>query len=207
MAYNHYHRAWYLALFGRMNEAIEAHKRAQELDPFTPLHSAWLGALYGWVGLYDEAIKEADKVLETHTDYALSMYIKGIVLMKQGKTDSALEHLKKAASINSGWKYMGYGRALIRAGYLQEGREIIEELENLPTSSFGSLCLAYMYVELKDYNRAFEWFDKAKRHAFYPWIRVMIEDETFKEDPRYLDLIREMNLPDPAPLTFDPDLL
>ncbi|MBT8384942.1 MAG: hypothetical protein KJO83_04430, partial [Bacteroidia bacterium] len=45
MAYNHYHRAWYLALFGRMNEAIEEHKLAQELDPFTPLHTAWLGGL------------------------------------------------------------------------------------------------------------------------------------------------------------------
>lgn len=206
MAYNHYHRAWYLALFGRMNEAIDEHKRAQKIDPFTPLHSAWLGTLYSWVGLYEEGIKEADKASKMQRDYALSMFTKGNIYMKQGKTELGLDLLKKASEINSGWKYMGYGRALIKAGYLEEGKKIVDELENMETTSFGSLCLAYMYVELKDYDSAFEWFDKAKHHAFYPWIRVMITDENLKKDPRYLKLIREMNLPDPAPLVFDPNL-
>ena len=207
MAYNHYHRAWYLALFGRMNEAIEEHKRAQELDPFTPLHSAWLGILYSWVGLYEEGLAEAEKALQSEKDYALSLFVKGDILMKKGETEKGLNFLKKAADINSGWKYMGYGRALISVGYIEEGRKIIEELESLETTPFGSLCLAYMYVELKEYDRAFEWFDKAKHHAFYPWIRVMIADEDFKKDPRYMQLIHEMNLPDPTPLVFDPDLL
>ena len=34
MAYNHYHRAWYLALFGRMNEAIVEHKQSTGTRPF-----------------------------------------------------------------------------------------------------------------------------------------------------------------------------
>ncbi len=207
MAYNHYHRAWYLALFGRMNEAIEEHKRAQELDPFTPLHSAWLGILYSWVGMYDEGLEEAEKALQSQKDYALSIFVKGNILIEKGETEAGLEHLKKAAKINSGWKFMGYGRALIQAGHIDEGKKIIDELENMETTSFGSLCLAYMYVELKDYDKAFEWFSQAKRHAFYPWIRVMIKDENLKKDPRYLKLIREMKLPDPSPLEFDPDLL
>ncbi len=206
MAYNHYHRAWYLALFGRMNEAIEEHKFAQELDPFTPLHSAWLGILYSWVGLYDKGLEEADKALQSQKDNALSMFVKGTILMEKGDTEAGLEYLKKAAEINSGWKFMGYGRALIQAGQLEEGRKIIEELQGMETTSFGSLCLAHMYVELGDYDQAFEWFGKAKRHAFYPWIRVMITDDEFKKDPRYLNLIREMKLPDPSPLVFDPNL-
>ncbi len=207
MAYNHYHRAWYLALFGRMNEAIEEHKRAQEIDPFTPLHSAWLGILYSWVGLYEEGMAEADKALQSQKNYALSIFVKGTILMEKGETEAGLKYLKKAAEINSGWKYMGYGRALLQAGHLEEGSKIIEELESMETTPFGSLCLAYMYVELKKYDRAFECLDKAKGHAFYPWIRVMMTDEGFKKDPRYLELIHEMNLPDPAPLNFDPDLL
>ncbi len=63
LADNHYHRAWYLALFGKMNEAIEEHKMAQELDPFTPSQTAWLGELYLMVGRYEEALIEGRKSL------------------------------------------------------------------------------------------------------------------------------------------------
>ena len=42
LAMNHYHYAWYHALFGRLDEAIAEHKRAQALDPLRPLHTAWL---------------------------------------------------------------------------------------------------------------------------------------------------------------------
>ncbi|MGI9546980.1 MAG: hypothetical protein ACR2MM_07080 [Flavobacteriaceae bacterium] len=206
MAYNHYHRSWFLALFGRMNEAIEEHKKAQEIDPFTPLHSAWLGELYRWVGLYEEALAEAEKASQMDNDYALSMFIKGRIYLDQGKEEDALEIFSRASEINSGWRYLGYGPALIQTGHIEEGKAIIEELEKLEPSSFGSLCLAYMYTTLEDYNKAFENLEHAKKHAFYPWIRVMITDKKMRQDPRYLQLIREMNLPDPAPLNFNPEL-
>jgi tetratricopeptide (TPR) repeat protein len=205
MAYNHYHRAWYLALFGRMNEAIEEHKKAQELDPFTPLHFAWLGELYRWVGLYEAGLAEAEKAAQTQGDYALSMFIKGRILLDQGKIEDALEALRKASKVNWGWKFLGYGPALIQTGHLEEGNEIIRELEAMEPSAFTALCLSYMYIKLKEYDKAFEWLPRAQKHAFYPWIRVMVKDEEILRDPRFLELIREMNLPDPAPLVFDPN--
>ncbi|WP_297706118.1 hypothetical protein [uncultured Eudoraea sp.] len=207
MAYNHYHRAWYLALFGRMNEAIEEHKRAQELDPFTPLHTAWLGALYRMVGEYEKGIIEADRAIQMQDDYALGMLIKGRILIDQGNIEEGLEMLKQAASINPGWKYMGYGPALISAGYIEEGKAIIKELENMPRTPFFSLCLGMLYTNLGDFDKAFEWSRHAKKHAWHPWIRVVATNEEFRKDPRFLALIHEMNLPDPAPLVYDPDIL
>lgn len=206
MAYNHYHRSWYLALFGRMNEAIEEHKRAQELDPFTPLHTAWLGDLYRLVGLYEEGLAEAETASKMQDDYALSMFIKGRIYMDQGKTNKALKILRQASEINPGWKYMGYGPILIRAGHIEAGKAIIDELENMPRTPFFSLCLGMMYSNLGDFDRAFEWLEHAKKHAFYPWIRVLTVNEEFREDPRFLELIRELNLPDPAPLIYEPNI-
>ena len=149
MAYNHYHRSWYLALFGRMNEAIEEHKHAQELDPFTPLHTAWLGELYRLVGLYEEGLAEVDKVSEMQDDFALGMLIKGRIYMDQGQTDDAFEIFRQASEINPGCKYLGYGPALIRAGHIEEGKAIIKELENMPRAPFFSLCLGIMYIILE----------------------------------------------------------
>ena len=204
MALNHYHRSWYLALFGHMNEAIKEHKRAQELDPFTPLHTAWLGGLYNMVGDYENGIIEAEKAMAMQDRYALGMQVKGRILMDQGNIEEGLEMLKQAASINPGWKYFAYGPALIRAGHIEEGKAIMQELESREPFAFGALCLGFMYSELGDLDKAIEWFSFKNKVAWYPWIRVLVRNEELRNDPRFLNLIREMNLPDPAPLVYHP---
>ena len=206
LAYNHYHRAWYLVLFGRMNEAIEEHKLAQNLDPFTPLHTAYLGRLYHMVGLYEEGLIEAEKASQMENDYALSMLIKGRIFLDQGKVEEGLEIIRQASEINRSRKYLNYGPALIRYGYIDEGKAILEELENKPIDGYLALCLGVMYDELGDLDKAIEYFNYKDKHAFYPWLRVVFVTDKMKKDPRYLKIIRDMNLPDPAPLVYDPDL-
>ena len=203
LAFNHFHRSWYLALFGRMNEAIEEHKLAQELDPFSPTHTAWLGELYRMVGLYEEGLKEIEKVEEMQDDFAIGLFVKGRIFMDQGNTEEGLLALKQGSEINPAIKYLGYGPALIKAGYITEGKAIITELENMPTTAYGTMCLGFMYYELGDFTKAIEWFSHENKHGWYPWIRVQIRNEVFRKDERFLELIREMNLPDPAPLVFN----
>ena len=205
MAWNHYHRAWYLALFGRMNEAIIEHKRAQELDPFTPAHTAWLGELYRFVGQYEKGIMEADRAMEMHDKNARGMHIKGRILIDQGNHEEGLELLKQASTIMPGWKYWAYGPELIRTGHLQEGKAIIQELEGMDPTDFGALCLGLMYGELGDFDKALEWFKYKRKPAWYPWIRIFVRNKKLRKDPRFLQLIRDMNLPDPAPLVYDPN--
>jgi len=189
-----------------MNEAITEHKLAQELDPFIPLHTAWLGELYRWIGDYDEGLAEAEKASQMEHDYALSMLIKGRIYMDQGKTKEGLEILKKASEINPGWKYLGYGPALIQAGYMKEGRAILNELESLPLNGYNALMLAKMYAELGNFDKTFEYLNYKQKHGWYPWIRVMFIDDDLHNDPRFLKIIRDMNLPDPAPLVYHPDV-
>ena len=205
MAWNHYHRAWYLALFGRMNEAIKEHKRAQELDPFTPWHTAWLGELYRFVGEYEKGIIEADRAIAMQDDYALGMLIKGRILIDQGKHEEGLELLKQASTIMPLWKYWAYGSALIKTGHIQEGKAIIQELESMEPTAFGALCLGLMYSQLGDFDRALESFKYKDKHFWYPWIRIYMTQEEFQKDPRFLKLISDMNLPYPAPLIYDPN--
>ena len=202
MAYNHYHRAWYLALFGRMNEAIDEHKLAQELDPFTPLHTAWLGDLYRMVGLYEEGLAEVKKVEEMNDDNAWGLLVKGNLLVDMGRTEEGIEALKKASEITPGWRYYGYGSALIKTGKIDEANAIIDELENMPMTAFNALCLGFMYVELGNFTKAIESFRFKEKHGWYPWIRVYVylANKDFARDPRFLELLKEMNLPDPAPL-------
>jgi len=206
LAYNHYHRSWYLALFGRMNEAIEEHKLAQELDPFTPNQTAWLGELYRWVGMYEEGIKQTEKasLMEDDVNYALGMFIRGRIFIDQGKVEEGLELLRQSSEINPGWKYIGYGPALIENGYTEEGRAVLIELEGKPLNGFRALCIGVMYAKLGNYDKAFEAWNYKQKHAWFPWLRVMFVPDEIRKDPRFLKLIRDMNLPDPAPLIYNP---
>lgn len=206
LAYNHFHRAWYLALFGRMNEAIEEHKLAQEIDPFTPDQTAWLGELYRWVGMYAEGISQTEKasLMEDDQNYALGMLIRGWIFIDQGKVEEGLELLRQSSEINPGWKYVGLGPALIQNGFIEEGKVILNELEEMPKSGFSTLFIGIMYAHLGDFDKSFEAWNYENKHAWFPWIRVIFVPDKMREDPRFLKIIRDMNLPDPSPLVYKP---
>jgi tetratricopeptide (TPR) repeat protein len=206
MALNHYHRSWYLALFGRMNEAIREHKRAQELDPFTPMHTAWMAELYRWVGEYDLALAELDKVFEMNTgQYALAMVLKGMILTDMGRVDEGLEIMRQACEINMGW-YVFYGPYLMKHGQAEEANDLLKELEALPDIPFFNLVRASTYKEAGDLDKAFEYLEKGKRHAWYAWfVRIYMADE-IQQDPRFYELLSELKLPPPGPLQYNPDI-
>ena len=195
MAYNHYHRAWYLALFGRMAEAIAEHKRAQEIDPFSSMHTSWLAALYRMDGQYAKALEELDKAEQMVDDNALSMYVRANTYLDMGQKEEALQVMREAARINSGYRYFGLGEILFKTGHREEGIAIIEELEKKEPTPYFSLCLAQLYFSAGDIDKGFESLQFAKGHAFYPWIRVLVRDEAVRNDPRFTELIKEMGLP------------
>lgn len=70
-------------------------------------------------------------------------------------------------------------------------------------SDAKAICLGQMCLVKGDLNNALKWFSFDEKHAFCPWIRVLnLNKKLQQEDPRFLKLIREMNLPDPAPLIY-----
>ena len=196
LAYNHYHRSWYLALFGRMEEAIEEHKRAKEIDPFSALHTVWLGGLYNMNGQYELALKEAEIAAQMHDDYSLSSAIRGRAYIGLGQQEKGLESYREAARLNKGWKYIFYGPLLFELGYREEGLEILKEVESLPESPFFSLSLANMHFQDGNLDQTFYWLDKAKEHAWYAWtVRIFFASPEMLQDPRYMALLDELNLP------------
>jgi len=208
LADNHYHRAWYLALFGRMNEAIEEHKLAQELDPFTPSQTAWLGLLYSMVGMYEEGIIETEKASLMASDqgdlqYAVGMSVRGGIFLEQGKVEEGLELLKQCAEINPFWS-PGYGIALIRTGFIEEGKAILNELEQMPPSDWSDYAIGIFYAHLGDYDKSFEYWNIENKAAWFPWLRLPGLPDELRKDPRFIKLMRDMNLPDPAPLIYNP---
>lgn len=197
LAMNHYHYAWHLDLFGRLDEAIEEHKLAQKLDPFQPLHSAWLGMLLAESGRYDEALAEAHRSLEIVKDYPLGHFIVGYTYMAQGKYDSAIIAFQKAASLQTRFRYMELPVAYIKSGQVDKGMHLIHELENLPINSINAYLLALSYSETDSLDKFFKYANYEPAHAWAPWFRVNIKNPLVIRDPRFKILMDKMNLPMP----------
>lgn len=203
LAYNHYHRAWYLALFGRMNEAIYEHKLAQELDPFTSLNTSWLGELYRWLGLYDEAMYEVNKILDFDENDLFASIVKSYILMDQGEIEQSIALGEKVYGMLPPWGDMVLGYILPRLGKIEEAKALISRLESSPMTSWNALVLGLSYMEIGNESKALEWFNYQDKNAFYPWIRIWAHGKSIEKNPEFLKLIRDMNLPDPAPLVYN----
>jgi len=195
-ALTHYHYAWYLALFGRLDEAIEEHKRAQELDPLMPLHTAWLGRLYQYAGRYEEAIDEARKSLELNPDFPVGHFVLGEVYAEKGMYEEAIAAAKKAAAVNPAWRF-ALGSAYALAGRKDEARKLLAELEAEEPTQWNEATLSGLYVSLGENDKAIRQLEVAYklRAPWLPWIRVIPNLKPLRDDPRFQDLLRRMNVP------------
>jgi len=190
LAMNHYHYAWYLALFGRLDEAIVEHKRAQELDPLTPLHTTWLGGLYWIVGDYEKAIEEVQKVLELNPDNRSALHVLGNALADAGKYEEAIAAHQKTGVL---W---ALGRTYALAGRRDEAQKILAELEKKEATPGVAFGLAKLYTALGEKDEAFRWLAYEQPAYSVPWVRVSRWSRPLRDDPRFKDLLQRWNLPE-----------
>jgi TolB-like protein/Tfp pilus assembly protein PilF len=192
---NHYHHAWYLALFGRADEAIAEHKRARELDPLTPLFSVWLPSLYMHLGQIDRALAEARKNIEQYPDHPIALLVLGRSAAESGLYEEAITAHEKMASINPSLK-AALGHTYAVSGRLEDARRILSEVEAEPPTSWRAYGLADMYTALGETDKAIESLSYEPPHAFLPWSGMRPTLKPLRDDPRFKALLRRMNLPD-----------
>ncbi len=209
LATNHFHRAWYLILMGRKEEAIREHELAEQLDPFSQLHSAGTGLLYGWTGQYEKALTKMDEAMSApgYEDWSFAKAWKANVLSDMGRHEEAIKLSKEASEKFPIWRWVTYGPVLIKSGRIEEAKQIINEIEKAPTA-LGALSLGFMYALLGDNDNAIKWLSHPDKHGWYPWIRVWpgMGLESLYDDPRFLKLLQEMNLPNPERLRTEDQL-
>jgi len=197
LAMNHYHYAWYLALFDRWEEAAAEHERARELDPLTPLHTLWLGGLYLYedLGRHQEAIAAARRALEIQPDNPTALLVLGMAQSAAGEHDLAIETHQRMVELNPDLEWE-LGLTYARAGEAERVRAIIDDLESRPTTSWTAYGLAMLHAQLGELDEAFDYLAFEPAHAWLPWIR---HDPWLRplleKDPRFLKLLARMRLP------------
>jgi TolB-like protein/Flp pilus assembly protein TadD len=203
LAHNQY--AMYLAVMGRLGEAIGEVKRAQELDALSPIVNTDLGWYLLYAGRGSEAVEQFRKTLELDADYVSARWGLGASYAQQQLYDEATEELKKAVSLSEGSPVpLGHlGFTYGRKGETADARKTLEELRTLAGRQYvPASAFALVQAGLGDKVQALDWLERAyQEHDFAlvflgvaPWFKSL------GGEPRFQQLLHRMQLPAPSPV-------
>lgn len=198
-AHNFY--ASYLMSHGRLDESIAASNRARELDPFSLSISAQRGFLLENARRYDEAIEQLRAVIRMDPDHYQTYWILGHTYAANGQHQEAIAAAEKAVELSErtpgalGILGLAYGLADRKA----DANKILDELLKLNESRYVTpAALVNVYIGLGDKERAFAWLEKAyqEKSNFVTFLKVFPIIDPLRSDPRFVDLVRRMGLPE-----------
>ncbi len=193
---------WYAVLLqnlGRLAEASEEIHKAQALDPASPQIKANVAGVLTSMHRYDEAIGELDKLIASDPDFPPGYGFRAAVRWHQRNQDAFIA--------DSAMNQLKIGRVdsaeALRAGYRKAGLKgacsaMIELLMKRSRTEYVSPYeIAVYYALIGDRDHTFEWLEKAYREHSGRMEYIKDEDafDGLGSDPRYVDLLRRMGLP------------
>jgi len=197
--------AHFLAITGRIDEAIPHSERALELDPFNVLYHGLYAMVLCGDRRYEDAMAEARITLTMQAGEPLAFRALdcALPLVSDERRDEQLalllEQLASDAELiqvfEQGLAEAGYQEAYRRmADLLVERQEKYGDTEG-PSSE--PMSIATKYLIAGDYDRALDWLETAyEAHSpNAPYISFEPQWDPLRPDLRFQDLLRRMNLP------------
>jgi serine/threonine protein kinase/TolB-like protein/Tfp pilus assembly protein PilF len=195
----HHWYGWYLALVGRLDEAIAQIKKADELDPLSLEINSDLGLSFFFAGKYEQALEQFQKALEEEPDSIWTRFFLGWSFEQIGQLEKAVAEYKKARKVDeSPLIIAALGHAYALLGRYDEAQAALDEMKELSTRRHISPYLfTIIYIALGDHDRAFAELEKdyENRSEALAWLKVDPRLDPLRADPRFTDLLRRIGLP------------
>jgi TolB-like protein/tRNA A-37 threonylcarbamoyl transferase component Bud32 len=195
-------RAYYshfLSMMRRRGEAIPQIERAVELDPFNPLLQSLYGMSLYMERRYEEAIAQFQNVLRTVPNHPLALSGHQLVYGAQGLYEDALAatralyasvgFVEAEEALTRGYAAGGYQEAMSRAADVWAA---LSDVTYVPPFEISAL-----YALAGESDRALDWLEQgfAERDPNMPYLSALPLYDGLRDDSRYQDLRRRMNLP------------
>jgi TolB-like protein/Tfp pilus assembly protein PilF len=182
-----------LLSMGRLDEALASAKRAEQLDPLSPVISADVAWPLYFVRRYDEALAQLKDSLILDPNFSVTRRYLGTVYDSQGRYNEAIDEYRKVPGLSSD-PYLRalLARALAKTGQKAEAVKIRDEiLAESERQYVPGNALALAFAGLGEKDKAFFWLekdvaDRASRSAQYATNPVW---DDLRDDPRFAALI------------------
>ncbi len=188
---------FYYVTMGQKALAVKIMEYAEEKDPLSPIVSQTLGNMYVFAERYDDAILQADKLLEVNPQMRRAIELKAWSIGMKGDWDIALELFKEYQQLtNHPLKgLMGMGVAYGKLGQRDKALDIISKMELRQQQEPDSVIdadLAAVWYGLGDTDKAFHYLNQCIDKRMGP-VSYYLEYPVYKgvkTDPRY-ELLRK----------------
>lgn len=194
-------RQWLASHFwtqGRFDEALVQLRRAEELDPLSPVISLNLGRHFYYARDYDRAIEHLQKTIALDPKGFLAGQFLALAYMHKRMPDAAMEAVQKFPAPAGAFQGVrGYVDGV--RGDRAAAMNVLADLERLSKSRYiPSYALATVYAGLDMKDEAFSKLDRAvaEHSPYLDYLSVEPTLDRLRTDARFLSLLQRVGLRD-----------
>jgi TolB-like protein/class 3 adenylate cyclase/tetratricopeptide (TPR) repeat protein len=192
---------YYIAI-GNIKKAVELLEEAQRVDPLSPVIVQSLGNMYIFNEQFDDAIRQADKLLEMHPQMRAAIELKGWATGMKGDWNAARTLFEEVHRLtNHPLKgLMGLGFAYGKLGMETEAYDVIRKMEQRQSEEPGAVIdadLAAAWFGLNNLDKTFYYLEQCVEKRMGP-VNYFLEYPVYKgikQDPRFEKLKNRMLKP------------
>ena len=183
----------------RPDVAMVQIERALELDPFNDFYQALYGVVLMSVRRYDEAIEQFRTALRTAPGNPVALIQLSTTFHLAGMYEDALEsHKSYLNTVGDSEGMEALVRGFEESDYAGAMRSLAETMaaRSLRTGT-NPVDVAVLYVRAGENEPALDWLERAfvERDPNLAAINARPDLDPLRDDPRFQDLVRRMNLP------------
>ena len=191
--------AWLLSSVDRPREAAEAARVGLELDPLSPATNGISALVSYHARRYEQAVTECERALDRDKTSFLGLLAITLSYAAMGKYEQAIAYAKQGAELSPDLNLLRalYATTHAAAGNRKEAEVVLDDLLARANQGYvGPTMISWIYANLDQPDRAFEWLNKAcAEHdctlAF--GVRVPIYDH-ISGDTRFHEVVRCLGL-------------
>jgi predicted Zn-dependent protease len=181
---------------GRFDEALAEAKRAEELDPASPLIGADFGNVLLRARQYDQSIAQLNRVVTLDPNFWVSYWYLGMAYHGNGNYPEAVANYRKALTLSDNpWIKALLVYSLMKLGERSEASKLLAELKADSTKRYVSgSSLAIAHGALGDKDKAFFYLNKdvAERDSRPQVFAVNPIWDDLRDDPRFAEVLRRV---------------
>lgn len=186
---------YYYIVTGQRGEAVKIMEEAVKHDPLSPFVNQYLGNIYVFAERYDDAIRQADKLLEIDPKLRIAIELKAWSAGMKGDWNESLKLFEEVHRLtNHPLKgLMGVGYASAKLGLKERALECIQKIEQRQREDPDSVVdgdLVGIWYALGNLDKVFYHINQCVIKRSAP-VNFFLEYPVFKElkkDPRYQEL-------------------
>lgn len=203
---------WYAALLnslGRHEEAAVEQRRAQELDPFSPVIAMNAADPLFFAGRYEEAARHLRGLLEQAPNFFPALFNLGRVYVQMGKQEEAITAFEKAVRLSGNREGLpALAHALAAAGRAEEARAILTKVAADTRGRYmAAPMIARIFLGLGEIDECFSWLQKGieERSCWMVFLKADPVYEPIRKDSRYAELLARCGFSAAKAMTAGPN--